>query len=331
MSAIVTALAKLTLIATGLSVVLFVCCLPTIEFLLLVPRARTSHNYYWITSTTLVAMIVQLVHLRLLWKSTLYLQICRMLVFPIRILVMPLVMFLVRMECVKEQSPVLHLDLGRIDASSENEEPLERLLQYFRPSIRRRYRKMEQLYRSKRIRCVSSRSETSLNLSQVLPILWQHERRCCRLDGKNIVEEFMSRFLVVTLLTHGVLDQYYNADNELVSVQLSVQQGNVLHWFMYFSTDCSSGIWYHGVLHSMVRGLNSSSSSKPIRYINGQNHKTESKLSAGFQQASYADDEILSTLYPWSFMTNLDETAVEDLKHLWSGIQVDAPVATARL
>ena len=108
-------------------------------------------------------------------------------------------------------------------------------------------------------------SEEALNLSNVVPIMVEHERRCCQADGKSLVEEFIKRFLVMTMTTNAVLDLYYKDGNELCSVQLSVKQGNVLHWFMYFSTESRAGIWYHGILNAMIRGLEIPS----VRYING--------------------------------------------------------------
>ena len=315
MQSFVLGLMTLTMVLVGLSVVVFVAFLPLLEFSLL-----DLNTTGWIV----LSIFIQIIHLRLLWTSTVYLMVLRTLVFPIRKLVMPLAMAIVRIEAIREETPVLYLDLARIEPNEELSE-VERLMQYFRPSIRRRYKKMEEKFHDRRIRIESGRSETTLNLSQILPVMWDHERRCCERDGKSLVAEFIKRFLVMSLCTNGILDRYYDQNasqnddgGDLVCIQLSVQQDDVLHWFMYFSSDSRSGIWYHGILNSMVRGLQTPG----VRYVNAQNHQTESKTSAGLRQSDCHDDDIMSDLYPWTFLQDLPEESIET--KLWSGLEVSS-------
>lgn len=302
----------LVMILAGVGVLLFVAFLPLVEYALL-----ASHHS---PVLLLAAAVLQVVHLALLWKSTVYLYIFRSLVLPIRLLVMPLAMRVVLMEAIREDSPILYFDLDCIEGG-ENLDEEQRLLHYFRQSVRRRYKKMKEKYRQHCIALKSSRCETSLNLSQVVPIMWRHQQRCC-CDG-NVAVEFLKRFLVVSLATHGILDRYYDAEGQLVSVQLSVQQGKVLHWFMYFSTDVQSGIWYHGILNAMVRGLKTTGDSA-IHYVNAQNHQTDSKLGAGLQRASLSqdddDEDVTSSefLYPWTFLQDTPEEVLDT--KLWAGL-----------
>lgn len=310
------------MILAGLGVLLFVALLPLVEFALL-----SSHHS---PVLLLAATVLQAGHLALLWKSTIYLCIVRSLVFPIRLLVMPLAMRVVLMEAIREDSPILYLNLDCIERGDDLDDEEQRLLQYFRQSVRRRYKKMKEKYRQHGITLKSSRCETSLNLCQVVPIMWRHQQRCCCFSNGNVAVEFLKRFLVVSLTTHGILDRYYDAEGELVSVQLSVQQGKVLHWFMYFSTNVQSGIWYHGILNAMVRGLKTTTaggdSTTVIQYVNAQNHQTDSKMGAGLLQASSTsrdDDEeedVTSSelLYPWTFLQDAPEEVLDT--NLWAGL-----------
>ena len=199
---------------------------------------------------------------------------------------------------------------------------MDALLRHFRPSVRRRYRKMEQAFRRDRIRCESVRSEDGLNLSQVIPIMWEHERRCCTLDGKSVVGEFLKRFLVMVMTTNAILDLYYDQENTLCSVQLSVPQSGVLHWFMYFSVNTRSGIWYHGILNALVRGMKTDS----IRFVSGQNHQTASKQGAGLIPVDL-NDPVMSSLYPVAFTRELPR----DYRStgLWSWLDVPPPPTTS--
>ena len=204
-----------------------------------------------------------------------------------------------------------------------------------------------------------------LNLSQVVPVMWEHEQRMCALangttnttstngDSNNqtgnekkgsVYEEFLKRFLVVTVVPNAILDYYYvkrpsssparnggaNTNDELSQrqelhtpqeddemlccVQLSVQQGRTMHWFMYFALNSvtKSGIWFHGIDIAMERARRIPN----VDYCNGQTHQTNSKRNAGFNVAQHTDHEILAKLYPWTFTTTPPKGCV-DVK-LWA-------------
>ena len=327
-----------------------------------------SHVNYWIDlmGITLVLVFIQVVHLRCLWKSTRYLAVFRFLVLPIRKLVLPLVMFTARVESIREKTPTLYVDVrqeqlqqgglsaqpitlqtpllsstdtsGNVDGpigsnrdQLSQEEPQEQNKR--RKNRLRRYKQMERAYRRDGIRHEWGWSESTLNLSQVVPVMWEHERRMCAAantsarndDGTGddkkggVVEEFLKRFLVVTVIPDGVFDFYYvkptssslqndavnggdqlpQAEEILCCVQLSVQQGRALHWFMYFSLDSvtRSGIWFHGIGTAIERARRIPN----VEYCNGQTHQTQSKRNAGFDVAEHTDQGVLSQLYPWSF------------------------------
>lgn len=240
----------------------------------------------------------QVFHLYMLWTSTLYLSVFRRLILPIRKPIMFIVFQIAMIEAIREETPTLYLDLSTVKRS-EGGNAEQDLMQSFRSSVRRRYKQMEEIFRQNNIRHVSVVSEDALNLSEVVPIMLQHERRCCRAEGTSLVEEFLKRFLVVTMTTDAVLDLYYDENNVLCCVQLSVMQNESLHWFMYFCQDLRSrcGIWYHGILNSMLRGLHIPS----IQYVNAQTHRTESKQMAGLLACEHTNGQLLRNLYPFGF------------------------------
>jgi len=291
-------LASLTLVLVGIGVIIVTSFFPLLSLKFLSPAPPLLP---YITAIS----VVQIIHLRLLWISENHLAAYRWLWLPIRRLLLPLVMLIARFETSQEEVPTVYLKVSDLTVGEDTEKDI--LLKSFRPSVRRRYKQMEKTFRSHNIRHVAVQSESSLRLAQVVPILWQHERRQCKLDGKNVVEEFIKRFLVITVVPDGLLDLFYQ-DDKLVAIQMSIQQNNVLHWFMYFSKDSvtKSGIWFNGILLAMMRGLK-----LQLDYVNGQGHHTDSKIFAGFLPAEHADDELLSELFPWSFSQAMTESATQ--------------------
>ena len=130
-----------------------------------------------------------------------------------------------RIEAIREETPTLYLELATVKRGASSNDTASILLQSFKPSVRRRYNQVEAMYKQNKIRHESVRSEDSLNLQQVAPIMLEHERRCCQADGKNLIEEFIKRFLVVTMTTNAILDLYYDEHDTLCCLQLSVLQG----------------------------------------------------------------------------------------------------------
>lgn len=308
----VLGLATLTMILIGVGVTLFTLFLPIIEFVLLFEERS------WTAWTLIISM--QFFHLCLVWYSTIYGTILRALIWPIRSLIMPVVMAVVRIESMRNRDGILYVDLGDQARDSRGEETI--IMTSFRPSVRRRYRKMEALYRRSRIRHEIHRAETSLRLADVVPVMWEHEKRCCERDGRNVIEEFLKRYLVMTLATDAVLDLYYDANEKLVSVQLSLQQGEVHHWFMYFSRDHDSGIWFHGILNAIVRGRRNPN----VRYVNAQNHQTQSKKNAGYMEASHDEGGVISNLYPFAMTMDIPLAVLDT--GLWSGMQTESPAVS---
>jgi hypothetical protein len=89
---------------------------------------------------------------------------------------------------------------------------------------------------------------------------------------------------------------------------MSILQGGVMHWFMYFSADSAtkSGIWFQGVLLAMTRGVLMSN----VNYVNGHCHHESSKRHAGFLAAEPIEHSRLLELYPWSFPQHIPEHIV---------------------
>lgn len=292
--------ATLTVILIGVGMLIFVMFLPIIAILCLPPMTKNH-------MAPPVAAGVEALHLYLLWTSTLYLSLFRRLIFPIRKKIMFIVFQIARIEAIREETPTLYLDLSTVNRTGDDAS--NDILQSFKSSVRRRYKQVETIFRQHNIRCESVRSEEALNLQHVVPIMLEHERRCCEDDGKNLVEEFVKRFLVVTMTTDAVLDLYYDENNVLCCVQLSVVQGQSLHWFMYFclTSTCRCGIWYHGVLNAMLRGLEIPS----VQYVNAQIHQTVSKQRAGLVACEHTDDNRMHELFPFGFTKEIPAAALQ--------------------
>ena len=342
-------LATLTMILLGLSVVLFVMLCPLLEFVLLIGFRTHIHghyDYWWLTSIA-VFVVLQAVHLWLLWTSVLYLSLFRKLVFPVRYVVMTLVPLITKIECIREPSSPYYLDLdrvratrgssqrqgGQVERNSSNttttndnvdngeEDDLETLMRYFRRQVRKQYKKVKKAYRDDHIRCESYRSEDTMRLCDVVPLMWEHERRLCLDNNKAAVaEEFLKRFLVVTLTTNATLDLYYDADDTLCAMLLSYVQGSVLHNMMYFAINTQSGILFHACLNGMIRAMRAPS----VRYLNLSNHNDRTKRNAGLVMMEL-DDPDLSDIFPMAFTSDIPA----DVRYteLWEGIEVTVPAS----
>jgi hypothetical protein len=182
---------------------------------------------------------------------------------------------------------------------------------------------METIFRRVNIRYEPIQGESErFNLSQLVPILWEHERR---VSPKNTLTEFLKRFLVVSLVPDGVVDLYYNA-KLVVAFQFSIQQQSVWHWFMYFCKNdyTKAGIWFHGALLSIVRcqmicneaaattvSKNGDTATQQDFFVNAQVHQDESKRFAGFENASYADSVMQTYLYPFAWSTTISEKVAQ--------------------
>lgn len=135
----------------------------------------------------------------------------------------------------------------------------------------------------------------------VVPLIWTHEKRQVKQNGKNLIEEFIKRVLVILVVPDGILDLYYEPSqpHKPIAVQMSILQGDVYHWFMYFSADSAtkSGIWFQGILLAMTRGVVMPN----VRFVNAQCHHADSKRNAGFLPAMPDETNLLKELYPWAY------------------------------
>ena len=258
-------------------------------------------------------VFVQATHLYLLWTDKAHVSAYRFLTLPVRRALQPVVMYLIKMESIKDKQNVAYLALDKIGSTKNRRNAnvvvvvVEEILQSFRPSVRRRYKNVYKTFREAGIVVRSVQCETELDLRATLPILLQHQKRQCQIDGKNLVEEFVKRFLVVSVVPDGILDLFYK-DDELVAFQMGTRQGAVYDWFMYFSRDAARqyGIWFYGILLSIVRAK----TLPGVQWFNALTHLMDSKQMAGLQAVTYEDDEMMDTLFPWASTERMPDKAL---------------------
>jgi hypothetical protein len=312
---IIIPMATLTVVLFGLSLIVVTMLWPLLLLVLLVksvhsPSEHDDDTAIWIHHSFVVAIVlVEVVHLRMLYTDPHHLAGYRFLWLPVRRCILPVVIWVARMESIREATPTLYF---QADQGSTN---LEILLQRFRPHVRRRYRKMQELFQSAHLRHETIYSESALNAQKLLPILWEHE---CRTSPDNTVSEFIKRLLVVTLVPDGIFDLYYDDAQQLVAFQFSIRQRAVLHWFMYFCKDdfSKSGIWFHGILLAIYRGQTLAENASCDFFVNCQVHQTDSKQNAGLEVSEHSDSDLLSKLYPFTWTIAMPEEVAR--LSLWS-------------
>ena len=288
-SAVLLGCCTLIVVLIGLGLVLFVSFFPLWAYLC-IRRALSVSQWKGLLAASLLTVL----HLRALWISSKYLWILRTMVLPIRRLLFPVVPFVARIESIREQETTQCYAV-------EGDQP------DFRRSVRRHYRRMEKIYRRQGIHHHCVRAETSLVLRDVIPILWEHQKR----STESPLEDFIKRALVVAVVPDGILDLYYSDssdEKQLVCLQFSILQGHVWHWFMYFCSDSASraGIWWHGALLAIQRGH----AIHGVDWVNAQIHQKESKLHAGYSAAYHYETEVLSQVYPWGWAKRIPDEAI---------------------
>lgn len=315
---VLVGLATAGLIISGLLLNFLTAAYPLVLWTLL-PSSQQS--YQWTVYFPTV-VLVQVVHAYLLWTDPKHLAAYRFLTKPIRRAVLPIVMYLVHMDAVKEQEDVAYVQLPATGTTSSTSTQQE-LFSMLRPSVRRRYKHMQQRFQQHKMRIKSVDAETDLNLQETMPILWSHQKRQSQITNKNVWEEFIKRFLVVSVVPDGVLDLFFNSENALMGFQMGIRQGSVYHWFMYFCRDegRQSGTWFMGVWMSFLRAM--SLQNDGISFVCGLTHHLDSKRNAGFDIASHTDTEVLSTLFPWRSTDRIPSTAIH-ITTLHDGIGGDA-------
>eukprot|EP00977_Amphora_coffeiformis_P013632 scaffold3608_cov183-Amphora_coffeaeformis.AAC.19 len=299
-------LATFTLISLGLLLNLVTACFPMVLWAL---QPSVQNSYYY----AIPIIFVQCLHVWLLWTDKAHLAAYRFLTLPIRRALLPVVMFVAKEDAMKEKENVAFLSFQQGN-DSEIGPGKEGLLQHFRSNTRRSYKKTLQTFQSEGIRVASVQCESDLDLRAVCPVIWEHQKRSCQMDNangskkKNVMEEFIKRFLVVSVVPDCVLDLFYNQDQELVAVSLDVRTGPVYYAFLYFARNEArrSGIWFYSNLHSLVRAR----SLAGVTIVNAVTHHMETKRNAGFQVAPYDDTERMDALFPWSPTERIPDKAL---------------------
>jgi hypothetical protein len=330
---VLVVLATLCLILLGLALNFFTAFFPLFLWILW----RPDHSWYYL----LPVLIVQFLHLRYLWidkrhlasyrfltsrtfasvdpsppvftslLSTRPLTFCdsfndMLLCIALRRILLPVVMFVVKTDSIKDKEDTMYLSLDKVSSPSDD---LSAFLSSFPRSIRRRYKKVvQQTFAQAGIRVVTVPVETGLDLQEVVPLIWAHQKRLVATTAK-LVEDFVKRFLVMTVVPDGVLDLFYQ-DDRLMAVQMGVLQGATYHWFMYFSHDQArqSGIWFYGTLLSIKRAK--LLEGQGAVYVNAHIHHAQTKQNAGYDVASCEDYTLLDQLYPWAWARSLPEDAL---------------------
>ena len=307
----------LTLVFAGIVVVSTIFCWPV-----LLPMPMSSLRF--------CAVII---HTVLLVYCDFYFYINRGIFYPLRFLLMPIVIAVVKSEAIKEKADTWYLskeDLPETDSCTV-------MMQTFPKNKRRDIKKKLRCYLNRGITATSNHCN-SLSLKKDIPVLIDHEREAVRGTNKVFLEEFIKRFLVVFMLTDGYIDRYYAPDSnpdvdKPVALCVFVKNGSVLQVFMYFcrKSEKKSGIWHHHIIRMMLRVAASrtnfrentggiSSSLQPstplldesstieigeqlpaIEYVNFQVHQDFAKKCAGAKRASWEDMQLMNVLYPNRF------------------------------
>ena len=207
-------------------------------------------------------------HISLLIFCDPYLYIHRKALYPIRYLVMPLVIEIAKSEAIKEDTATWYVPTNDLPATDDPKE----LLQSFPKRVRREIKRKLKNYDRRGIRTSTEHSD-HLSLYRDVPVLIDHERKSVRGTDKSFVAEFIKRFLVIFLTTSGYIDRYYgppidnngtcsdDADHNVetngkpIALSLFVGQGKVLHTLMYFckEEENESGIWFYQHFRMILR------------------------------------------------------------------------------
>lgn len=219
-------------------------------------------------------------------------------------------MLVFRLNAIKQEETTMYLPTDDLQLDAFLGKEKEALLMTCRSTVRRKHKEMEELFVEANIERRSLYSETQLKASDVIPLIWEHERRQCKKNNKNVLKEFITRLVVMTVVTDGILDLYYDGgdSSKPIAIQLSVLQGNTLHWLAYFSSELATtkGVWYQGILLSMTRGVLMPS----VHFVNGQCHDELTKRQAGFLVAEHTEHARLLELYPWASTERIPEKMV---------------------
>jgi len=277
-----------------------------------------------------------IIHISLLIFFDPYLYIHRKICYPLRQIVMPLVVSVAKSESIGEGADTWYVAADNIPITSDAYELLESCPKRVRKEIRRKLR----AYEKRNLKVVSKHSDY-LSLWKDMPVLIDHERKVVNNSDSvsSFAEEFLKRFLVIFLGTNGFMDRYFAADaTKPVALAWFVEQDRVLHAFMYFCEEAEndSGIWFYQHFRMMLRLASHSiqdvtrttetSIDSPLLqerrldYLNFQVHQDFAKKCVGGSPCPCDDDDMISSLYPFAFFrdptTQIVETTLDCQKVL---------------
>lgn len=134
-----------------------------------------------------------LIHIPFLIYLDFYLFIHRKLFEPVRMLIMPLVIYVAKAEAIKEETDTWYTSADDIPCTNDSKEFLSSLSK----KVRRDLKKKLKIFNERNLRVTTEHSDW-LSLNKDMPVLIDHERRVVQEVGEGIfIEEFIKRFLVV--------------------------------------------------------------------------------------------------------------------------------------
>jgi hypothetical protein len=306
--------AMMGMIALGLSVLVAIFFWPTVVAWKLLPPMRWARKLGW-------TIMIETLHLAgLIFVDIPYLYLHRKLFLPMRIPLMPVLNFIVKSEAIREGSMPWYNDCKgfsrprirqQTNGAASTLVDISPILQRFKGSVRKDVRKKLPLYHQHGITSQTAHSDY-LSLYRDIPIIWDHERRCCRNSGKDsvgaVLDDFLQRFLVIFLVSNAYIDRYYDPDGNLCALGMFVACDKVYINNMYFCVDSarSSGIWqYHhvrGLARAVVahhEGLESHHGTPTIEYVNFYHHQDFAKRMAGAVAADVTHAPLMKELFPF--------------------------------
>lgn len=235
--------------------------------------------------------LLLLAHIPLMIFCDTYLYIHRKVFYPIRYLLMPLIIEISKSESIQENTPTWYIstkdlprsiicggsgsgsdETGLAPSTCTTNNPTE-LLQSFPKRVRREIKRKLKKFEQRGI-TTSTKHCDYLSLYRDIPVLIDHERKHVRDTDQSFLVEFIKRFLVIFLTTSGYIDRYFVEEDhdddddddstntslqkegrKPVALSLFVGQRNVLHSLMYFckETEKESGIWFYQHFRMILR------------------------------------------------------------------------------
>lgn len=285
-------LAEVTIVVVGLSLLVFMAVWPAI-----IAHYMYVHVYMLHAAPALVVAAMCIVHLSLLFACKSYFMVMRLLQLPIRWLLMPILVHVMRIRSIRLGEPTMYC---RCPIAAQDD-PVQVVLTSMISRRRRDFKRKRLHYEAAGTVCVSFHQDW-FSLHDAFHLICAHEPHGCMRDRAEKLTAVTEDLLLMIMITNGTIDQYYDADGGLVAVSLSVRQGEVLHWFLYFSADTAkmSGIWHHALLTARCRAT----AAAGVAFMNAHLTKQEAKLMADCSAMSPMDFE-LSWLYPTNLFSDL--------------------------